>query len=53
MVGGLTHKKTSIFRLRLICCRGRVRTSTRQLAEAQSSVVDPGRNNIAIKTALC
>jgi len=29
------------------CCRGRDRTSTRQLAIAQSSVVDPGRTSIA------
>jgi hypothetical protein len=35
------------------CCRGRNRTSTRQLAIAQSSVVDPGRINIAINSALC
>jgi hypothetical protein len=35
------------------CCRGRDRTSTRQLAEVQSSVVDPGRNCIAATTALC
>ena len=36
-----------------LSCRGRDRTSTRQLAIAQSSVVDPGRINIAIETALC
>ena len=35
------------------CCRGRIRTSTGQLAIAQSSVVDPGRFPIAKKTALC
>jgi hypothetical protein len=36
-----------------ICsCRGRVRTSTGQLAIAQSSVVDPGRPDIATQTAL-
>ncbi len=34
-------------------CRGRDRTSTEQLAKAQSSVVDPGRTNIAVGTALC
>src|ERR1035437_1139356 len=38
--------------INLSCCRGRDRTSTRQLAIAQSSVVDPGRNYIAIKPAL-
>jgi len=38
--------------IRTKSCRGRVRTSTRQLAIAQSSVVDPGRFYIAIKTAL-
>jgi len=35
------------------CCRGRVRTSMRQLAAVQSSVVDPGRTYIAANTALC
>jgi hypothetical protein len=35
------------------CCRGRVRTFTRQLAIAQSSVVDPGRIDIATYPALC
>ena len=34
-------------------CRGRDRTSTRQLATVQSSVVDPGRIGIATNTALC
>ena len=34
-------------------CRGRVRTFTRQLAVTQSSVVDPGRTDIAINPALC
>jgi hypothetical protein len=34
-------------------CRGRDRTFTRQLAVVQSSVVDPGRINIATETALC
>ena len=34
-------------------CRGRDRTFTRQLAIVQSSVVDPGRINIATETALC
>ncbi len=42
-----------MFQLRLFCCRGRDRTSTRQLAVVQSSVVDPGHLNIAIQMALC
>jgi hypothetical protein len=41
-----THKRKN-------CCRGRDRTSTEQLVVAQSSVVDPGRPNIAVGTALC
>ena len=40
-----SHEKNS--------CRGRDRTSTRQLAVVQSSVVDPGRIDIATNTALC
>ena len=35
--------KKSRYRVAGLCCRGRDRTSTRQLAVAQSSVVDPGR----------
>jgi len=42
---GLKNRKT--------CCRGRVRTFTRQLAVTQSSVVDPGRSGIATGSALC
>ena len=34
-------------------CRGRSRTSTGQLAIAQSSVVDPGREDITTFPALC
>ena len=34
------------------CCRGRDRTFTGQLAVVQSSVVDPGRTNITVGTAL-
>ena len=42
-----------MYRLKaFLSCRGRVRTSTRQLAIAQSSVVDPGRHYIAATTAL-
>jgi len=41
---GLKNRKT--------CCRGRVRTFTRQLAVTQSSVVDPGRSGIATGSAL-
>ena len=37
----------------VLSCRGRDRTSTRQLAVAQSSVVDPGRNLITEEAALC
>ena len=35
---GLNHRCFFFY-----CCRGRVRTSMRQLAITQSSVVDPGR----------
>jgi hypothetical protein len=49
----LDSKKAPVFQRRLLkCCRGRDRTSTRQLVKVQSSVVDPGRINIAINTAL-
>jgi len=48
------NKKASVFQRRLFKrCRGRDRIRRGgQLAEAQSPVVDPGRFNIAIKTAL-
>ena len=49
----IPHKKTSVNKRRFQCCRGRDRTSTEQLVVAQSWVVDPGRINIAIETALC
>jgi hypothetical protein len=47
------HNKLLQRLLSLRSCRGRGRTSTRQLAIAQSSVVDPGRISIATETALC
>jgi hypothetical protein len=50
----MPNKKASVFQRRLLKrCRGRDRTSTKQLVVAQSSVVDPGRFNIATKAALC
>ena len=36
----------------ILSCRGRDRTSTRQLAIAQSSVVDPGRIPVCTETRL-
>ena len=49
------NKKSPRFSTKAILkrCRGRDRTFTRQLAIAQSSVVDPGHFSIATKTALC
>jgi hypothetical protein len=50
----LINKKASKLLFKgLKSCRGRDRTSTRQLAAVQSSVVDPGRTYIAANTALC
>ena len=40
-------KKPVKINLQAFSCRGRDRTSTRQLAVAQSSVVDPGRFRFA------
>jgi hypothetical protein len=48
----LGNKKAFVVKRRL-CCRGRDRTSTEQLVVAQSSVVDPGLTDIAIRQALC
>src|SRR5258708_18310967 len=49
----IPNKKPVKINLQALSCRGRDRTSTRQLAIAQSSVVDPGRYFIAELAALC